>query len=510
MHGIDHAMAPGGPGHGFAMDLTIGHAHGGRCSFGRGVGDHGPVDGNLFTKEIADLDPDAIADTLMLSYDHGSVARGGQPGYDVVDSVKGGLEENFFSAIGPARPFHTRQLSELQLQFVKELAADPRRVFFAIHCVHHAKINLAKEFESLAVQFDCLRIDRCTPNFFGEDETLDELADWNIWHPPFTRKRVPAAWYPDATGKTHVWKQYWQVIRKPTPWWLAKDANDLPEKKPGVKADFYVNLVLEVQGVTWHFAETDDYETRFQIKVVPLPLYNKEQQFWTIREKWFKIYQKKARELAEAVLVGRLKNRPPTADSVRKRQELFERLKIKYRARFDQVAAMFQNGGNGGASAVAAQPAADGSGAQRPAGVSQTGGGNRSAGVSQTGGGNRTAGGGNPGVETGASRSRQGASQSSPVVTKVTPVQNATSCVLTSGTDLYAALTRKTRRSSSSPASSPSSGSVSSSVASKAPSPVAQAGETEMVSVPIKLPPLPAPQSGQPEMVSISIRLPQR
>lgn len=340
---IGAAFSGGGHGPGHGGGLGLGHSHGGYSAghgMGHSHGDQGAVDGARRMR-VRGLDSDDVSDTLMLSYDHGSAWRGGQAGYDLVDSVHGSLEWDLYKATGPQRPAHKRELTPEQIELVKRLADDPERIFFGVHIIHHGKVDLKAEFGKLAQAAGCHRVSGYMPNFFPEDASQSELADWNRWIPPYTRKRVPASYYPGATGFTEVWKEYWQVIRKPGLLdRLGMIADDpVPFPKPGMRFDVYVNTVLEVSAVTWYFSEMGDFETRFHIKVVTLPYLDPRDRQWGTLIKPFKQYQKAARTISEAVM-RRMKEFPPEPITFEYRKRLFEELKAKYGTKVAETRAL--------------------------------------------------------------------------------------------------------------------------------------------------------------------------
>lgn len=289
--------------------------------------DYGADDGKINAPEPRrKVTGDSLSDTLLLSYDHCDVYDGGSSclggGYDLVDAVKGTFSDDVFDPNGSLRPLNKRYLTPAQVELIKKAADDPKRRVFGIHVTNHGLIMLNSEFKEIAEKAGCVRIDTVTPNFYASDEMLPELADWNTWKPPFTRRRVPAGFYPNATGTTRVWKQYWQVKHKDGGGWLLEDHG--PKHNPKWRFDRFCNTVLEVTCVTWYYREACDYETRFSIRVMSTPYLDPHDKQWGYLKEPFERHQKMARSLAELML-HRLKACPPHPVAVKNRGEILKK-----------------------------------------------------------------------------------------------------------------------------------------------------------------------------------------
>lgn len=279
------------------------------------------------------LDNDSVTDQLLLSYDHCNVYDGGQSclggGYRLVDAVRGTFEDDLYDPNGSRRPLEQRHLTPEQIELVKQIANDPKRRLFGFHVTNHGLVFTDLEFHQIASDLGSVRIDQVTPNFFASDDTLTDLADWNNWRRPFTRQRVPAGFYPKATGTTRIWKQYWQVKHK-EPHWLFKRYG--PKHNPNWKFDATCNTILEITSVTWYYREACDFETRFHIRVVSMPYLDPHDKRWGYLVEPFKRYQKVARQLAELML-HRFKGAPPAPVAVQRRGEILKRLRLERDAR---------------------------------------------------------------------------------------------------------------------------------------------------------------------------------
>ncbi len=336
--------------HGGSLD--IGHGHGGHG--GHGIAHEGidldldlrdgsdPLDsdgpegfdGEIGPDDVPDLprvghlDREAASDNLLLSFDHCDVYDGGQVciggGYALVDAVKGTFEDDIYDPNGSRRPIPKRRLTPAQLAAIKVLADHPQRRMFGVHVINHGFCDLENIFKHVAEAANCVRIDRVTPNFFSSDDFQTQLADWNIWTPPYTRKRVPAGYYPEATGTTRVWKQYWQVKHE-EPSWLFEDYG--PKHNPNWRYDAACKTVLQISAVNWFYREAGDYETRFHIRIISLPYLNPFGKTWGYLKEPFKKYQKVARVLSELML-NRMKAVPPHPAAIRARSEILRKLKI--------------------------------------------------------------------------------------------------------------------------------------------------------------------------------------
>ncbi len=338
--------------HGDSLDMGHGHGHGHGFGHGHGISDgidfdidlndgSDPLDSdgpegfdNEGNDDVPDLprathfDREAASDNLLLSFDHCDVYDGGQichgGGYALVDAVKGTFEDDVYDPNGSRRPTPKRRLSPAQLQAIKVLADHPLRRMYGFHVMNHGYCDLEGVFKRVAEAAGCVRIDRVTPNFFASDDFQTELADWNIWSPPYTRKRVPAGYYPDATGTTRVWKQYWQVKHEKESW-LFEDFG--PKHNPNWRYDAACKTVLQITAITWFYREAGDYETRFHIRVISLPYLNPYTKTWGHLKAPFQKYQKMARRVSELML-HRMKAAPPDPLSVRNRSDILRKLKI--------------------------------------------------------------------------------------------------------------------------------------------------------------------------------------
>ncbi len=227
-----------------------------------------------------------------------------------------------------ADPGGKRELSPAQLAYVKRVADDPRRQFFGVHVVNHGPIDLQTRFKALAKDHRLVRIDTVTPNFFGADDTQTQLADWDNWSPPYTRRRLPTGHYPSATGRTHVWKQYWQL--EPRRWFWQSKPKGVPRYQ---RLD---RTVLEVMVVQWYYREAGDFETRLHIKVVAYPILDRQTMRWGYLKEPFARHQAVARKLAE-LLLGCLKEAKPHSLAVSLRSKIEERKRMIRRRPSDKT-----------------------------------------------------------------------------------------------------------------------------------------------------------------------------
>lgn len=271
-------------------------------------GDYGGIDGIEGDGGLDSVpDGDLAAYGLMLSYGHC-----GTDGMDCHSGI-GHADVNY-------RPGRLEGLSRRQRAILKKLEKDPMRRFFGVHVASHGFIDLMQEFAKIAQTVGCHRIDDVMPNFGSSNTVEADLADWNRWVPPYTRKIVPLGWYPGATGTTRVQRQVWQL----------KKANTFfrPDPEPYRLYDRRANTLLEVMVVTWFYTETLEYETRFQVVVKSLPEWCDPLASWTNRRLSFFKHQAAARTISEQVL-ERLKAAPPTEIAVMLRDEVRRRLEEK-------------------------------------------------------------------------------------------------------------------------------------------------------------------------------------
>lgn len=167
---------------------------------------------------------------------------------------------------------------EIFRQKVRRALADPNRRYYGAHVVGHGGLNVPALFARAAKESGMIRICNAVGNFNPVDELRNELLDWNaaiglVEDPdkPLTHTqkerlavaRVPAGFLKGGRGTTRIWKQYWQIGSRPGLWpFKGKPEYDRQKK-----------TYVEVKIVTWFFSDIGDYETRFEMNIVSVPVW---------------------------------------------------------------------------------------------------------------------------------------------------------------------------------------------------------------------------------------------
>jgi hypothetical protein len=210
---------------------------------------------------------------------------------------------------------HKRSLRSEDVFFkaLEQAENDPLRRVYGVHVLSHGYLDLPRTFTEMATKLGAIRVCGTTGNFNPIDISLNDLTDWSKFSPPYSRRRPPAGWYAKANGITHVWRQYWQVGKK-LPWW----------RRPVKGRQIYdrsQSTYLEVNIVTWFFADIGDYETRIDLKIVSLPVLDQYDKQWAIKSKPLKAHQELSAKLADGLLDA-LKWAKPTEWAHKRRAKL--------------------------------------------------------------------------------------------------------------------------------------------------------------------------------------------
>ena len=274
--------------------------------YGIGIdGDFGGID--AFDGLDGGLDGDVIADALMLThgpgadFGHGSCSpHGGMAQSHCATSSRSGSDSQA-NSFGIERDRgnsvnrenrESKVFTDEQLAALQKVAEDPERKLFGVHVVAHGACSPELAFARAAERRGLVRIDTVTPNFAGMDLLQPEISDWNIWSPPYPRRKLPAGYYRDATGTTRVIRQYWQIKRKFSFWERPK--NDW-------RFDRFQFTLLDVSMVQWYYREIGDCETRISINVLSLPIFDKIEKEWGYLKDSFLKHQRAAREISEEI-----------------------------------------------------------------------------------------------------------------------------------------------------------------------------------------------------------------
>lgn len=298
-----------GHGHGHGMGHTDGggHNHGGHVTSEAMMVAHSHCDHQGWAGSFNHLEIDV----------NGGFAHDGSP-----DAVYGGAK--------------SPEAEALFRENVRKALKDPQRRFYGAHVVGHGDLDVPAAFTAIAKELFMTRVCTVIGSFVPIDEIKRQLTDWNGAIPlvPIDAEmmtprdierrlgcRVPAGYYDGATGFTRVWRQYWQVGARKGFWpMLRRTVLDRNQK-----------TYVEVKTITWFFAEAGDYETRFEMRIISLPVWKfdraiKDTGRWYSRGGPWHRHQKTCDELL-AKLFNVLKHHGPSDLIKRRRAEIEARRK---------------------------------------------------------------------------------------------------------------------------------------------------------------------------------------
>lgn len=89
------------------------------------------------------------------------------------------------------------------------------------------------------------------------DEVQMKLLDTTPFDERVGNTPMPCGWYPNATGHTRTWKDFYLIGRR---WGLIGPRVAAPE-------DLEEGVYLAIAGATWYFDQTFDYETRVAVSI---------------------------------------------------------------------------------------------------------------------------------------------------------------------------------------------------------------------------------------------------
>ncbi len=164
---------------------------------------------------------------------------------------------------------------------------------FVVHVANHAQSAIRQEIEHNARMHDLLRIDLFRPNFDAIDELQCELTEWSPPMEPHQQADVPRGYFPGATGRTRIIRQYWQVGNRPG----LLVHNALPV------FDTDASTFIELSLIEWHYNFTGDYETKLAVRVISLPVWDEVAGTWSYKRSKFKLHQRAAISVCENIFV---------------------------------------------------------------------------------------------------------------------------------------------------------------------------------------------------------------
>jgi hypothetical protein len=158
---------------------------------------------------------------------------------------------------------------------------------------------------------DLLKIDTFRPNLMAEDRTKDEILMDNAWEDNPRNPRLPGGWYPGATGKTRLWREFFHVGRREG--WF---------RKGPLKKNFESRVYLEVECVTRNYYESGDAHTDLVIWIRTVLSWSAAGTTWGRDDYWFSKNRSAAQELARQISCRVDKDYParPEAAAERKRR----------------------------------------------------------------------------------------------------------------------------------------------------------------------------------------------
>lgn len=248
--GGELGVGSGDHGYGHSLDLGTGNSYGDNDGYDFGLGDYS--DG-YYGGHLALMD---VHSHCQHSWVHDS--SGGLFGSDLDIGHLGGWSHGEGQALGD------RQAVSKRDEAIAQAKTDPIRRFWGAHIIGHGYVATIELFRALAAKQNMFRFCSRVPNFNPVEWTQSGISNWNPYSPATFKRQEPAGSYPGAGGLTSVFRQYWQVAKR-TPWWM-------PQSNP--EYDRGKNTYIEISITQWYYADIDDYETRIDVLVVAIPVYD--------------------------------------------------------------------------------------------------------------------------------------------------------------------------------------------------------------------------------------------
>jgi hypothetical protein len=162
---------------------------------------------------------------------------------------------------------------------------------FVVHVAHHGQPAILSELKRITQRHDLLRIDLFRPNFDPVDVLKYELADWSAFSEPYQHVNMPEGFYPGATGRTRIIRQYWQVGKRPRLFAL---------KTPPV-FDKDASTFIELSVIEWRYDFTGDYETKLILTIGSLPVWDEVAGAWGYKRTPFERHQRAALKICNHI-----------------------------------------------------------------------------------------------------------------------------------------------------------------------------------------------------------------
>ncbi len=241
----------GDHGYGHSLDLGTGNSYGDNDGYDFGLGDYsdGYYGGHLALMDVHSL--------CHHSFD--LCNHSGLFGSDLDIGHLGSWSHG--EGLAP----EDRHALSTRAEAIAKAKADPTRRFWGAHIIGHGYIATIELFRALAAKQNMFRLCNRVPNFNPVEWTQSGISNWNPYSPQTSKRQEPAGSYPGAGGLTSVFRQYWQVANRP-PWWMTQKTPVFNRSK---------SSYAEISITQWYYADIDDYETRIDVLVVPIPVYDR-------------------------------------------------------------------------------------------------------------------------------------------------------------------------------------------------------------------------------------------
>ena len=138
-----------------------------------------------------------------------------------------------------------------------------------VHVVGHAAAQTMEQLDEFVSELGLVRIPCVRVAGRDIDQRFDTLMPLSTWSDLVEKGKLGDGAYDGATGTTTVKRHYYCIPVRECPFVPSELATLLSLGKPVY--DRTTRAFVEATVVTWHYAETDDYETRVVLRVLALP-----------------------------------------------------------------------------------------------------------------------------------------------------------------------------------------------------------------------------------------------
>lgn len=172
--------------------------------------------------------------------------------------------------------------------FEEAVAGNLEHNSFIVNVSLHGNVDMASVFAAIAPKLDLVRIDSLRPGLDNIDNLKFEISDWDTWDPRSNTGDKPGGNFPGARGTTAFRRQFWQVGKR----------KGLSRK---VQFDPHASTYLEVSWLVWRFEQTADFDTRFDVRVLTVPVWDERDGAWGVKKEPLIAHRKAAIALCEHV-----------------------------------------------------------------------------------------------------------------------------------------------------------------------------------------------------------------